>query len=105
MRQCLWDGIGVGAAADVFGFAVGEGDGGGGVGWCDDGALVVGAGAIGGDEAVGGVVCGVEGGEGGVELGADGQVMEAGACGVGVYAGGAAEDPGHDRSGGVMGVG
>ena len=62
----------MGAAADVFGFAVGQGDGGGGVWWCGDGELVVVAGPVGGDEAVGGVVFGVEGGERGIELRCDG---------------------------------
>src|ERR1700712_5727277 len=71
--------VGVGAAACVFDFAVGQGDGGGGVGWCGDGELVVVGGPVGGDEAVGGVVFGVEGGERGAELRLDREVMEAGA--------------------------
>src|SRR5258705_13339682 len=71
-RSMLLDWVGASAAAYLCWFTVRQGDGGGGVGWCGDGELVGGLAPVGGDEAVGGVVFGVEGGECGVELGADG---------------------------------
>lgn len=69
----------MGAAAGVFGFAVGQNDGSGGVGRCGDDKFVFGAGPVSGDEAVGGIVFGVKGGERRVELRLDGEVMETGA--------------------------
>ena len=95
----------MGAAAEVGVGPVGKGEGGGGVGREREGEAVGGLVPVGEDGAVGRVVFDVEMGEGGVEAGLDGEVVEAGAGGVGVDAGGATVDPRHDGAEGVVVVG